>query len=466
MGRYGQLAKNTVLIGIGNFSSKLLTFLCVPLYTALLTTEEYGLADIITTTALLVFQVLTLTICEGLMRYCLEENSDKLSIFSISLAITFAGFVLLAAIAPIASNIGVISSYYPLFMAYYFGYTLYTTVSHFARGIESIVSYSLCGVLNTVLSIGLNVMFLVFFNMGLLGYIASFALSFTISAVVLFAMIRGWRYIGFRRVDRTMTGELVAYSAPMIPNGISWWISNSAGLYSVMLAYGTSMSGIYSAAQKIPAIIYALCGIFMTAWRISAVKGFGSVESKIFYAHILQGMIAFASTLTAVLIVVVKPVASLMYASDFQEAWLYVPLLTIAVYYHSMDEFLGSVYTSALKTRMLFYSAVGGATANVLLCMVLVPPFGIEGAAVAALTSYALIYIVRDFHTSTFFKFERFRREQLICTLFLLLSAFGMSHFGSMGLPISLVSLLVIVFMNRKAFVLIWKVVLSKMPRL
>ena len=77
MSKYGQLAKNTILIGVGSFSSKLLTFLCVPLYTALLTTEQYGLADIITTTSILVFQILTLSISEGLMRFCLEEDSDK-----------------------------------------------------------------------------------------------------------------------------------------------------------------------------------------------------------------------------------------------------------------------------------------------------------------------------------------------------------------------------------------------------
>ena len=65
MSKYGQLAKNTILIGVGSFSSKLLTFLCVPLYTALLTTEQYGLADIITTTSILVFQILTLSISEG-----------------------------------------------------------------------------------------------------------------------------------------------------------------------------------------------------------------------------------------------------------------------------------------------------------------------------------------------------------------------------------------------------------------
>ena len=148
----------------------------------------------------------------------------------------------------------------------------------------------------------------------------------------------------------------------MIPNGISWWVSNSAGLYSVMLFCGASASGIYSAAQKIPAIIYAVCGIFMTAWRISSVKGFGTGESKDFYAHILRGLIAFSTVLTAALIVLVRPVSSVMYASDFQEAWRYCCLLPLPLRdYHSMDEFFGSVYTSAKNTKMLFISAVVGA---------------------------------------------------------------------------------------------------------
>ena len=198
MGRYGQLAKNTALIGIGSFSSKLLTFLCVPLYTALLTTEQYGLADIITTTSLLVFQVLTLTICEGLLRYCLEEDSDKAGIFTVSLIITFSGFGVLALIAPFAGNISAIADCYPLFMAYYIGYTIYTTMSNFARGIEAIAAYSICGVINTVLTIALNVVFLVVLNMGLTGYISAYAISFTLSAVVLFIVVKGWRYVRFR----------------------------------------------------------------------------------------------------------------------------------------------------------------------------------------------------------------------------------------------------------------------------
>ena len=455
MGRYGQLAKNTVLIGVGSFSSKVLTFLCVPLYTALLTTEQYGIADIITTTSILVFQILTLSVSEGLMRYCLEEGSDKRGFFSASMIITLAGFVVLAAITPLANNVAAIADCYPLFMMYYAGYTLYTTISYFARGIESIVAYSVCGVLNTVLTIVLNLIFLVVFQAGLVGYIAAFAISFTVSALILFFSVRGYRYCTLRGIRSYLVRDLVSYSVPMIPNGISWWVSNSAGLYSVMLFCGASASGIYSAAQKIPAIIYALCGIFMTAWRISSVKGFGSVESKEFYARILQGFLAFSSVLTAVLIIFVKPVSSIMYAADFQEAWRYVPLLTIAVYYHSLDEFFGSVYTSALRTKMLFISAAVGAAINILMCIVLVPTIGLDGAAVAMLISYILIYVVRDIHTERFFPFPRFRREQVVCTVLLLVSAFAIAHLETVGIAISIMAAGAIAFINRHAFELV-----------
>lgn len=54
MNRYKKLIKNTALITVGNFASKLLTFFLLPLYTAILTTAEYGVADLMTTTVNLI----------------------------------------------------------------------------------------------------------------------------------------------------------------------------------------------------------------------------------------------------------------------------------------------------------------------------------------------------------------------------------------------------------------------------
>ena len=51
MNRYQKLCSNTVILGIGTFGSKLLVFLLMPLYTAWLTTAEYGAAEMVTSIA-------------------------------------------------------------------------------------------------------------------------------------------------------------------------------------------------------------------------------------------------------------------------------------------------------------------------------------------------------------------------------------------------------------------------------
>ena len=62
--KYGYLAKNTVLFTISSFGSKILVFLLVPLYTSILSTSDYGIADLITTTATLLIYVFTINIAE------------------------------------------------------------------------------------------------------------------------------------------------------------------------------------------------------------------------------------------------------------------------------------------------------------------------------------------------------------------------------------------------------------------
>ena len=46
MSREGQLMKNTLIITFGKICTQFLSFFLLPLYTSLLTTEEYGIVDV------------------------------------------------------------------------------------------------------------------------------------------------------------------------------------------------------------------------------------------------------------------------------------------------------------------------------------------------------------------------------------------------------------------------------------
>ena len=69
MGKYKKLLSNTAILGAGTFTSKVLVFLLMPLYTALLSTEQFGVADILTQTANLLIPLSCLGIGDALFRF-------------------------------------------------------------------------------------------------------------------------------------------------------------------------------------------------------------------------------------------------------------------------------------------------------------------------------------------------------------------------------------------------------------
>ena len=74
MNKYKRLLSNTAILGMGTFASKVLVFLLMPLYTALLSTEEFGVADLVAQTANLLIPLAAVGICDGLFRFALDTE--------------------------------------------------------------------------------------------------------------------------------------------------------------------------------------------------------------------------------------------------------------------------------------------------------------------------------------------------------------------------------------------------------
>ena len=77
MNREKDLTKNTLIITVGRISTQFVSFLLLPLYTALLSTTEYGTVDLVTTLVQLLIPVSSLMIDQGVFRYLLTCNSNK-----------------------------------------------------------------------------------------------------------------------------------------------------------------------------------------------------------------------------------------------------------------------------------------------------------------------------------------------------------------------------------------------------
>lgn len=451
MGSYRKLGKNMISLTIGNFASKLLSFLFVPFYTAVLTTSEYGTADLVTTTVTLLFPLFSLIICESMMRFALNKNEDPEKVYQIGMLVWGIGFTALLICSPLILLVKSLKDYWLLVVLYYMAYSLATNIGYFTRGVEKVVLYTISGIVATAVTIGLNLIFLLAFKLGVEGYLLSSIIANLASAMVMFIGGSFYKYkIKIRGIDRLLLKRILKYSVPMIPNSASWWVSNSSDKFILIYFAGVSVNGIYSVAYKIPTIITIVTSIFATAWRISAVEDFGSDASKKFYSDVYGMYVTLTAFMASALLVINKPLSGFLFSKDFYQAWQYVPVLLAASVIHAYCEFFGTLYTSAMKTKMLFYSTVIGAMTNIILNFLMIPPMGALGAAIATMTSYLVVWLVRMIHSSKIMKLEYHYFDDVVCFVLVLIQVVIASVTVEYEILISAAIFLMILAVRRK----------------
>lgn len=394
--RYKKLGKNTALMVIGNFASKILTFLLLPLYTYCLTTSEYGISDLMTTTINLCLPFLTLTISESVLRLTLEQNSDKKQIFTITSVVIGVGFSILVISSPVWKRIVPFEEYLIYFLLYYLVMVLSNTAQQFTKGLEHVDVFVISGIITTFATCMWNLILLLVFKLGIRGYLIAYILGYATSFLYIFVKERLWKFwISLGKIDTMVVREVLAYCIPLIPNSISWWISDFSDRYILEFFWGASVIGVYAIAYKIPSIISILSTILTSAWQISAVDDFGSEESRKFFSDVYQKYASVYIMASSGIILFIKVIAGILFSGEFYEAWKYAIILVVAVVFQALNGFLGIIYAASKKTKKIFITTILGAGTNIILNILFIPSIGALGAAIATAVSYIVVWITR-----------------------------------------------------------------------
>lgn len=469
MNKYAKLGKNVALMTIGNFASRFLGLLFVPFYTSILSTAEYGVSDMVTTTVTLLFPVFTAMICEAMMRFALDKGSDHEKIFVCGMVVWAVGLGGIILLSPLLNLIPALKGYGLYVALYYIAYSLYFNLSYFARGIEKITIYTLGGIVQTVLTITFNLVFLLWLKAEIRGYLLAYTLADFFAAIFLIFGTKLYKSKP-KAFSWKTTKEMLRFSLPMIPNQLSWWVSQSSGKYIINAFCGVAANGIFSIAHKIPTILNAMMSIFSGAWRISAVDGLQSEDTKGFYSTVYNNYCAFLTLCTSFLILFNKFIASLLYAKDFYQAHVFVPTLLLAVMFNGLGDHLGSIYISYKKTKPIFITTFISAVINVALGFALIPAIGNMGASLATLAGYFCIWLIRLIDSQKLIKLD-YRYGRDIAT-FLLLAVQAMVEYLALpvGWVLSGAIFCIVVALRWDAVMLIWNTGLKllkkwKMPK-
>ena len=399
--KYKKLFSNTIVFSIGTFSSKILVFLLVPFYVHFLSDAEYGVVDLITQTANLLIPLVSLGIASAVLRFGLDQSSDKKAVFSTGVAAILIGFLLFLLTVPILLQVQIIGEYTLLLLFYVFIGCFRLLCTNFVRSLQYVKLYSFDGILCTVLVITFNILFLMRFGWGIQGYVLATICSDSCSVLFLTLAARLYRYLDFRRIRASVYRPMLRYCLPLIPANIFWWITHVSDRYMVTYMVSEGANGLYAIAYKIPTMITIVSTIFMEAWQLSAVVEKNDPELPGFFSNVLSYYQSFVFLCGSGCILFCKVLITLLTLGqpDYYVSWRYVPALIIATCFSCFVTFLGSVYVVEKKSMVSFLTTLLGTAINVLLNLLLIPYFGANGAAVATASAYISIYLVRAYTT-------------------------------------------------------------------
>ena len=421
---YKYFAGNLALFTISNFVSKILVFLLVPFYTNVLSTADYGIADVMQTTLLLLVPALTINMGEAALRYGIDRSDKRGEILRIGLK--FVGLACL--IVAMVSGIGCIFVQSPvrwylfLFIFLFLTNCTYEFLVLFFQGCEQ-VKIVVCGsVFSTIVLITSNIIFLLVVKIGLNGYLFSQMLAFSMAGflMILLGMKMMPGVVSFKNRDQEeeFEKELIGYGVPMIAYSTGSWINNAADRYLVSLIKGVAVNGIYGVAYKIPAILTVFQRVFAQAWQMSATKSYGDENSKEFFSAMYRGYNTFMAIGCSLLILIVRPVAAFMFRKDFYIAWMYVPPLLISVVFGALTGFLGSICLAYKDSKAMGFATGIGAALNVALNLILIPGYGAMGAAAATAISYFTMYFLAYRKVSGYVKLDiNIKRDYVVYVL-------------------------------------------------
>lgn len=441
MSKGKDLAKNTAIVSIGKICTQLITFLLLPVYTAVLSNEEYGVVDLLNTLTSLLLPIVTLQIEQGIFRYLIDcrENNEK----QIKLITTIIRFMIIQSIACIVIFLCVspfIHNEYKYFLMANLLMGIFSSLLlQICRGLGDNATYAIGSFITGAFTVVLNVIFIVAFRWGAYGMLGATAISNFICAVYIFLKRKIYKYIKPKQFDKTILKEIIKYSVPLIPNMISWWIVSASDRTIISAVIGIAQNGIYSAANKFSGVFTTLYSVFNLTWTESASININSEDRDEFFSKILDFVIRFFGCLCLGTIAVMPFVFNILINEKFAEAYYQIPILILGSVFNILVSFVGSIYVAKKLTKEIAKTSIISAVINIFVNIVLIKSIGLYAASISTVIAYALMFIYRWIDVK---KYVKFNVNKIL--MFALIIMYGVTIF-TYYLKNSMISVIVLV---------------------
>jgi O-antigen/teichoic acid export membrane protein len=326
MNRKKELIKNTLILMLGQISGQAISFLMLPIYTTYLKPKDYGLVDLISILSSVLAPTLLFQLNMGSFRFLIDARNDREKQKNIISSVMIAILLLLLIYMPLGITVGFAFSieYINLILASIFSSMVYILFLQFARGLGKNNLFSVACLIDGVVLVISNILFIVTLKMGAQGMILSSVISNIIATLYLIVATDINNLFCKKSIKKNTVKEIVKYSLPLVPNGISWWAVGTIDKLLVSFFLGLYKNGIYAIANKFAIIFNCIYYVFSLAWVESSSLHIKDTDNQKYISNVINESFRFFGLLSLIIISFCKLAFMIMINKQYNQSLLYV----------------------------------------------------------------------------------------------------------------------------------------------
>ena len=384
------ILKHSSIYSIGTIVGQLVGFLLLPLYTRYLTPSDYGVAAILEVTLGLISVVVGWGILDGMNRYYQEYNDSNDKNLVISTVYWILLIFSLLSWFSIYSSSSFLSNLLFSDVKYSELFKIAATVlavGYFAdAGMRYLMIkqkstlYVFISIVNLLTMICLNIFFIVYLELGLIGIYYSSLIARCM--VAFFITIPVVIDVGVR-FSSSFAVLLIRFSFPLILSGVMTIATKESDKYFINYFLSPVETGIYAIANKVGFAIHVLITIpFMQGYSPSRFELAKQKDAQDLYAKILNYYVMLMVTCGLVLSVFSVEIIRIMTTNEYISAGHLIPLVVLSWLFAGIRCHLESGILVALHTKYFAYISAGTGLLILVLNYWLIGTYGVLGALI------------------------------------------------------------------------------------
>ena len=424
--REKSLVKNTIMVAIGKICTQFISFFLLPLYTALLSAEDYGIVDLLNTYISLLIPIFFLQTDQAVFRFLIdvrEDENGKKKIITTTIANTIIQiFVYLICFIFISTFVK--NEYKYFLMTNVIASMFSNLMLQISRGLGDNKSFSIGSFITGASNIVLNVIFIVPLKMGAYGMLISNLLANILCVFYIFIKKKLYKYISIKEYSKETRKKMYKYSIPLIPNQLSWWIVSTSDRLIISYLLSVAQNGVYAVANKFSSMCITVFNIFNLTWTESASMHIKDKDSSEFFSGIINKSLKLFISLSLGVIACMPFVFKIFITGEeYESAYFQIPILMLSAIFSITVSLFGSIYVALKKSNEIAKTSIIAGIINIIVHLMLIKFIGLYAASISTLIAYLAMSVYRYFDVQKYVKIKIEKKliySSLICAILII----------------------------------------------